>query len=312
MTLREIMDKLQLPPQHLEIFEAALHSIHQEGLLQLEHGRYSLKKASNQSISGVIRVHFRGFGFVKADDPSPYTEDIFIPKHLTMNAVDGDRVEVEVNAEISEKGPEGKVLTILSRSRTHVAGVILSVSHYGIEAYAPLFGLNRRVTVEPTKDYPLTEGDRIVMKIIDWGTREGTTVCEFTRYIGHISDASCDIPAAIEEFGLRSTFTHKAIQEAERWGKTVDRAEIKNREDIRDLECVTIDPETAKDFDDAITLRKDLKGHYHLGVHIADVSHYVSEGSELDKEARQRCNSTYFQVHACRCCLLCFQKISAA
>jgi len=296
MSLREMMEKLKLPPQHLEIFEEALMNITKEGLLHLNRGRYEAKKVSFKiNITGVIRIHFRGFGFVKPDAPTPYTEDIFIPKPFTMNAVDGDKVEVDVNPEISEKGPEGKVTAITSRSRTHVAGIILFVGSHGeAEAYSPLFGISRRILVETGSKSPLKRGDRIVMKVLDWGTKEGVTRCQFSSHIGHISDPSCDISASVEEFGLRSAFSQKTIKEAEKWGKTVSQQEIAQREDLRDLECVTIDPDTAKDFDDAITLSKDKKGHYHLGVHIADVSYYVQENSELDIEARSRCNSTYF------------------
>lgn len=295
MTLREMMEKLTLPEQHIDIFNLVMDSFIADGTIQLHQAHYTLKKLTQQTITGVIRVHFRGFGFVKPDDPSLYEEDIFIPKHLTMNAVDGDRVEVEVADIISEKGPEGKVTSILTRSRTHIAGIILSAGRYGeIEAFAPLLGQTRRIVVEPNKSISVQKGDRVVMKVLDWGTKSGVTTCEVSHHIGHISDASCDISAAIEEFELKTEFSKKALQEAEVWGTRVPSAEIENREDLRDMECVTIDPDTAKDFDDAITLTKDKQGHYHLGVHIADVSHYVAEGSELDKEARARCNSTYF------------------
>ena len=112
--------------------------------------------------------------------------------------------------------------------------------------------------------------------------------------IGHISDAGCDVAAAIEEYEIRSDFPNAVLNEAKSFGKTVARKEIAEREDLRALECFTIDPDTAKDFDDAISLSQDEQGHFHLGVHIADVSHYVQAGSALDIEAIQRCNSTYF------------------
>ena len=131
------------------------------------------------------------------------------------------------------------------------------------------------------------------MEVKDWGSKDSETVCKVSHWIGHISDPSCDIKAAIEEFELRSSFPAKAVLEAQSLGKQVSQKEIQGREDLRDQECFTIDPDTAKDFDDALTLTKDKKG-YHLGVHIADVSHYVRPGTALDLEARERCNSTYF------------------
>ena len=215
---------------------------------------------------------------------------------MTMNAVDGDTVEVVVNNETySEKGPEGKVVTILSRGRTHIAGIISQIETWGdIIAYVPLLGSSQRVVVQPHPDYKLRVGDRVVMEVLDWGSKDTDTLSRLSHYIGHISDPTCDIPAAIEEYELRSEFPRAVIQEAKSYGTRVSPKDLADREDFRDLEIFTIDPDTAKDFDDAVNLSKDKKGHYHLGVHIADVSHYVSTGSALDKEASKRCNSTYF------------------
>jgi len=296
LSLQELMQKLHMPSQHIEVFAEVLQSLIKENVITLSNGRYTFQDKSAEVVIGIVRMHPRGFGFVKVNDSKLYPEDIFIPKHLTMNAVDGDTVEVVVNTEVfSEKGPEGKIAAILSRSRTHIAGVVSTVSLYGeVLVYAPLLGVSQRIVVESNGEQDLNVGDRIVMEVIDWGSKETETVCRFSHHIGHISDPSCDIPAAIEEFELRADFPSKAVKEAQSLGAQVSRADIAQREDIRDWECVTIDPDTAKDFDDALTLTKDDRGHYHLGVHIADVSHYVQAGTALDEEARIRCNSTYF------------------
>lgn len=242
--------------------------------------------------SGVIRVHPRGFGFLQADDPSRFPQDIFVPKHATQNAVDGDRVEVEVNPRVPAKGPEGRVVGILERARKHVAGTILKTrTKRGIFAYVPLLGEEHEVYVEPSEDFQLSRGDRVVMEVIEWGDSRNPTYCRVLHMIGNIDDPSADIPAAIEEYQIRSDFSSDLQAEAEAL-----ELELKydDREDFRDWETVTIDPETAKDFDDAISLIQDSKGHFHLGVHIADVSHYVRPGTALDEEAKLRANSTYF------------------
>lgn len=296
MSESELFERLRLPEQHREIFGRILDQLHQSGIVDITRNRYSLKSSAAEIITGVLHVHPRGFGFLQPEDAPQYTEDIFIPKHLIQNAVDGDTVEVLVDpSTFSEKGPEGKIVSILERGRTHMAGVIKKVDRYGeILAYVPLLGLSQRVVVEPTQEMVLKEGDRIVMEVTDWGSKETETLCKYSHYIGHISDPSCDIKAAIEEFELRSDFSKKTLSEAEQMGSRVLPSEIKGREDFRKLECFTIDPDTALDYDDAISLTKDSKGHYHLGVHIADVSHYVRPGTALDKEATMRCNSTYF------------------
>lgn len=296
LTLNELFDKLHIPPQHRELFLEVLTALVKSGEASFKNNSYRWSgDRSNDTVSGTMRMHPRGFGFVELDEPKEFTEDIFIPKHLTQNAVDGDTVEIRINREsISEKGPEGKVMTILKRGRTHIAGIIKEKERHGDKiAYVPLLGLSQRVVVQ-SDTHPLQIGDRIIMEVIDWGSKESETVCRFSQHLGHIEDHKCDIKAAIEEYELRKDFPKEAIQEAQAFGKMVRKKDIADREDFRAEECITIDPTTAKDFDDALTLTIDKKGNYHLGVHIADVTHYVPPQSALDIEAQARSNSTYF------------------
>lgn len=296
LTMKELMEKLTLPPQHKDIFKQALQTLVQRGEVTFSKNRYSLTRTKDDVLTGTIRMHPRGFGFVESDNQVLFPEDIFIPKHLTKNAVDGDKVEILINQDsISEKGPEGKVLSITQRGRTHIAGIIRNIDQQGqVIAYVPMLGLSQRVVVEPGPDRSLIVGDRIIMEVIDWGTKESETLCRYSHYLSHISDHRGDTQAAIEEYELRKDFPTSCIEEAQKFGSSVKIKDIKGREDFRDLECFTIDPDTAKDFDDALSLTKDRHGNYHLGVHIADVTHYVSPGSALDKEAELRANSTYF------------------
>jgi len=295
-TFEQLVMKLSLPPQHHLLFESILQKLLETGFVKKKESLYYFNDVSKDLLAGVMHLHPRGFGFVTPDKSSAYTQDIFIPKHLTKNAVEGDHVEVEVNQEaFSEKGPEGKVNAILSRGRTHTAGIIKDRNRFDeFLVHVPLLGSQQRVVLEPTDERELNIGDRIVMEIVDWGSKDTETRCRFSSYIGHISDPKSDIPAAIEEFELRSDFPARVIEEASGYGKTVSSKEIKLREDLRHLTTLTIDPDTAKDFDDAISLTKDAQGNYLLGVHIADVSHYVKPGTALDDEAQMRCNSTYF------------------
>lgn len=299
MSVGDLMRKLHLPEQHESVFNEVISTLIADETIEMRRGVCHCKQPAApavESVTGILRLHPRGFGFVKPENTSKYSQDIFIPKHLTENGVDGDTVEIIVNTDVvSEKGPEGKVVTILRRGRTHLGGIIRDQRHDGtLYAYAPLLGLTHKVIVEPGKLPKLKIGDRVVMEIIEWGNKDSATLAKAIRNIGHISDPSCDITAAIEEHELRAEFPSKAAEEAKSFGTKVPLAEIKKREDLRSMTCVTIDPDTAKDFDDAISLAKDSKGHYHLGVHIADVSHYVHPDSFLDLEAQMRCNSTYF------------------
>ncbi|MES2121530.1 MAG: VacB/RNase II family 3'-5' exoribonuclease [Chlamydiota bacterium] len=253
-------------------------------------------KCTEEVVSGILRMHPKGFGFVIPDNPSQCPQDIFIPKHLTDNAVDGDHVEVLINMEaVSEKGPEGKIQAVLSRARKHIAGTIRNISGKAeIMAYVPLLGNNRPVTVQASPEQHLKIGDRVIFQVDKWGNEREPTICQVSHVIGNISDPSIDVSAAVEEFDLRSLFPKKAVDQAKTYGKTVPEKEMKSRVDLTKNKCFTIDPDTAKDFDDALNVSKDRKGNFKLGVHIADVAHYVKAGTPLDQEAIARCNSTYF------------------
>lgn len=281
-TLSQLTQQLDIPDVHRPLFKEILDDLVGEGELALQSQKYTLPNAPGL-VTGTISVNPKGFGFVRRQEGP----DVFIPRHALKDAVDGDTVEVEVNPVVSAKGPEGEVIAILKRSRTHLAGIIVHKTARHILAYAPLLGIEKPIKVK-SKD-PLKEGDRIICKVSDWHSDviEG----EVTRLIGHITDPSVDIQAAIEEFELPDGFSKEAIQEAKQFGKI---ARKENRRDLSDWEIVTIDPDTAKDFDDAISLTQDERGHFFLGVHIADVSHYVKPGTHLDQEAYLRCNSTYF------------------
>lgn len=283
-TISEITKGLYIPDVHTRLFKEILDDLVEQGEIALQKDKYVLPNAKGL-VTGPISVHSKGFGFVRATSGP----DIFVPRHSMMDAVDGDTVEVELNPIVSSKGPEGKIIAILKRSRTHLACIILHKTARHYVGYAPLLGIEKPVKV--TSKTLLKDGDRVICKIDNWHGKDDVVEGEMTRLIGHITDPSIDVKAAIEEFELPDGFSKEAIKEAKQFGKT---AKVDGRADFTEWEVVTIDPDTAKDYDDAISVTCDEKGHYFLGVHIADVSHYVRSGSHLDKEAYLRCNSTYF------------------
>ena len=296
MALQELFERLQLPDQLTSLFQKGVDELLQSGEIELHNDKIALKKAQDEVATGILRVHHKGFGFLIPDNPSLFPQDIFIPKHLTDNAVDGDHVEVALNLESqSEKGPEGKVVFILKRAHKHVAGTIKHIAASGdSSAYVPLLGSSKPVHVQSSTEHSLRVGDRVILKVLEWGSDQGQTTCQIVHVLGNISDPSIDVQAAVEEFDLHALFSKMALQEVKAFGKKVSAKDLKKRVDFSSLECFTIDPDTARDYDDALSLTKDRKGIYHLGVHIADVAHYVQANSILDKEAYLRCNSTYF------------------
>lgn len=254
-----------------------------------------VKEAFPSKVNGVLHVHSRGFGFLKPEQKNLPFKEVFIPKNYTHGAVDGDFVEVDVN-EIwtSQKGPEGVVSRILKRGRTHVTGVITHLfSDQKGQAFVSTLGKQQSLKVIKSKT-PLQVGDRVVIHVTKWGSPIHEATGEVIDKMGHISDPSCDIQAAIEEFDLDDDFPEKALKEAEAFGNAITLKKGDKREDFRNIMTFTIDPKTAKDFDDALSLTLDNHGHYHLGVHIADVSAYVKPGTALDEEAKKRSNSVYF------------------
>lgn len=300
ITFHDLAAKLSIIEDHLQQFQGVLEQLVQEGKILLEKGLYQaaevfvapLEKIPENSIQGTIRVNPRGFGFVEVEGDNKWQEDIFIPRHSINQAIDGDKVQVAVSPNVSEKGPEGKVTAIVERGRSHLAGICTSVSARYANVYVPALGTEKSAIFDIPKKTPIEVGDRVVMEVVHW---EGDEIqCKFDRKIGHIHDPSTDVACAIEEFEIRKEFPKEILEEVKTWGKSVSQKEIAEREDLRDVETFTIDPDTAKDFDDALSLSKDKKGVYHLAVHIADVSHYVHDKTKLDKEASLRANSTYF------------------
>ncbi len=291
-----LLKRLNIPASLNVPARKAIDDLIEEGKIELRKKQLCLKKVASEYLRGTLRVHPRGFGFVIPVSRIDCPKDVFIPRHLMADAVDGDEVEVDVLIEslASEKGPEGRIVCILKRGRKHLAGIVHEMGNDVAHIHAPLLGTSRPVIVKLEKKNALKVGDRVILHVITWGKQNAPTIGEVAHHLGHISDPSIDVKAAIEEFDLHDAFCPEAIEEAKEYGNRVKVGDIKGREDLRELGCFTIDPTTARDFDDALNLHKDTKGCYHLGVHIADVAHYVPQGSSLDLEAYSRCNSTYF------------------
>lgn len=283
----------KIPSSKTPVAKLALAALVETGVIQQESGGlFALQKAV-PTLIGTLHVHARGFGFVT---PTPgSSEDIFIPKNYIGSAIDGDTVEIEVcPSSKKDKGPEGKVLQIVERGRSHLGGVVYLVRDKHTLIYSPLLGTEKPLTALSVKPFHLKVGDRVLAKVVDWGDKNKPTLCEISKVLGSIEDASIDVPAAIEEFRLSHAFPEEVEAEALLLGSKITASQCKGRLDLTKEEIFTIDPTTAKDFDDALHVEQDEKGCYHLGVHIADVAHYVIPGSALDSEAEKRANSTYF------------------
>lgn len=291
-TKESLLKALAIYEGHLDLFDEVLAKIHADGDIECIDGVYHPKKDEDSLKVGIIKVHVRGFGFVETEDGSP---DIFIPKQFTNSAVDLDKVRVLITG-VDEKGPEGRVVEVIERAKNQIVAIVLRKIDEEYELFSSVFGDQQCIMAQ--KDVSLKEkeferGDRVTVEISDWGSFRARPKGQIKRFIGSINDPSTDVPYAIEEFSIRHQFPKAVLEEAKSFGSRVTKKELSNRVDLRTLTCCTIDPDTAKDYDDAISIERQGQ-RIRLGVHIADVSHYVRENSHLDKEAKLRANSTYF------------------
>ncbi|MBS0655209.1 MAG: RNB domain-containing ribonuclease, partial [Verrucomicrobia bacterium] len=298
-SVESLIERLRIHPEHLAIFDSVLKDLKETGRVLLDSNRVLPRdegeKEKSKIITGPLIVHARGFGFVAS--PNPMEPDIFIPKPYINDAIDGDVVEVLVNLEtVSEKGPEGKILSIVSRKRKQLVATVWAIGEHQAFAYCQVLGEKHPVVIQKAAKKSKTDlkvGDRVLLDVVEWGKKQESTVATVAKLIGNITDPTTDIPAALFESEIRTDFPKEAVDEALSYGTRVSKNDLADREDLRSIECFTIDPDTAKDYDDALSLTRTKNG-YCLGVHIADVSYYVRPNSALDREANLRCNSTYF------------------
>lgn len=245
-----------------------------------------MKLDKEKVLQGKFFLHAKGFGFVKPEESGH--PEVFIPPRKNKNAITGDTVIVRVLTK-SSKGYEGVIDEVVKRERDEFVATVIDDEGKSYLLFSPLIGEDKEIYLKKeTREF--TIGDRLTIKITDY---DGNVLsANLISFLGNISDPSIDVKAAILAHKIRNEFPKEVIDEAD--GFSITEKDLKGRIDLREVETVTIDPTTAKDFDDAITLSKDEKGNYLLGVHIADVSHFVTKGTELDKEAFLRANSTYF------------------
>lgn len=251
---------------------------------------YAAYSYSNQleTVEGELEMTQRGAGYVIIDKKQP---DIFIPPHFIGQAIHGDVVKVVLTKKNNSK-PEGKIIEVVSRERTQFVGTIqISSKHAflipdnsksGIKIYIPLEKLNGA-----------KNNDKALVKITVWPKSAEFPFGEVVQSLGGKSIHDAEMISILVGQGIPFEFEPDVIQEAEVLSLTLDEQEIAKRKDFREVLTFTIDPIDAKDFDDALSFQVLPSGHYEIGVHIADVSHYVKPNSAMDKEALNRGNSVY-------------------
>src|SRR5216110_2426128 len=272
----------------------ALRELERSGeIARIRKNRYVLP-AEADLVTGTLSIHQAGYGFLITEKPGE--ADIFVAAENTGTAMHGDRVVARITrdpAYARTKGRrEGRVIRILERAHDTIVGTLQhSRNFYYVVPDDPRIVHDVYVQVPPRARLPKapTDGDKVVVRLEAWESRHVNPEGDIIEVLGAATAPGIDMLSIIRKYDLPTEFPKTVLDEANRIPQSVEQKLIQGREDLRDQFVVTIDPDDARDFDDAINVEKiDNTGGWRLGVHIADVSAYVTPDSALDREARRR------------------------
>ena len=289
---------LRLQVRQEQELRRVLRKLERSGhIARIKGDRYIIPEEADL-IPGRIQVTRGGRGFLTPDDPA--IKEIAIPAEATGTALHEDHVLVRLDVRrprsrgASETGPSGSVVRVLERRRTQIVGT-LHRSRQFLYVVPDDPRLQQDVYVPEPKDVgrPARMGDKVVVELGDWESKHTNPEGEIVEVLGPPDAEGVDMLGVLRHYNLPLKFPRRVLQEVRRIGNEVTVRDRAGRTDCRAHAVVTIDPDDAKDFDDAFHLERTKDGHWKLWVHIADVSHYVKPGSALDEEARKRGNSTY-------------------
>jgi len=246
-------------------------------------------KAGRGYITGTVDMTRMGYGFISTDE---LEDDVFVSANNLKTALHGDTVKVKLYAKRKGARPEGEVVEIIERWRTSFVGTIEVMPNFAF-----LIPDNKNMPFDlfiPTsKLNGALQGQKAVARVTEWNTKSKNPVAEIISVLGYPGLHETEMHAILAEFELPYNFTEEVEQDAEKIQGEISESEILSRRDFRNVPTFTIDPEDAKDFDDALSLRQLENGNWEVGVHIADVTHYVKEGMLVEQEAKQRATSVY-------------------
>jgi ribonuclease R len=261
----------------------------QDKIIESEPGKYLVKAVSKDYYEGKIDMTGRKTAYFVC---SELEDDVFIPTNNLNHALDKDIVKVYVYNKRKGKKAEGEVIEVIERNKTDFVGVIdiqpnfAFVSTANPKMYTDIF-------IPKDNIGEAEQGDVVLVHIEDWPARADSPFGKVIKVLGKPGEHDTEIHAILAEYGLPSEFPIEVETFAQKIDTSIEASEIAKRRDMRDTLTFTIDPKDAKDFDDALSFKKLENGNYEIGIHIADVSHYLQEGTILDDEAYQRATSVY-------------------
>lgn len=287
LSIKEMGAVLQVPAKDKKEFRQVLDELMDAGKIHLDL-KGKVKLLSENMMTGRFMATQKGFGFVRVEGEK---EDIFIPAHFTKGAIDGDTVQIMLDSRSRGKRREAEVVSILERGSSIIVGTYSSSKSFGF-VVADNHKFTKDIYIAKADTMGAITGHKVVVEITDFGSESRNPEGRVIEIIGHINDPGVDILSVVKAYGLPEEYPDGVMDQVRDIEEEVAESEKIGRADYRNLQTVTIDGEDAKDLDDAITLTKE-GNIYHLGVHIADVSQYVTEYSPLDKEALKRGTSVY-------------------
>ncbi|HKJ66701.1 MAG TPA: ribonuclease R [bacterium] len=288
---------IHIPKQNYPEFKDILRQMSDQGEIErFKSNRYSYPQ-EKRIVTGDLSITSKGFGFVLMDNE----RDIFISYDNLANSMDGDLVRALVFKQSFGKNPEGKVLEVLERSMENIVGVFRKYNGGGMvypeddRLKSPLYIPPDKI--QPDGKQPIQNGQIVVAQLEDWADPRDNPHGYITDVLGFPDEPKMDLRIVAKSKDLDLEFPDDVKHEEKQLAEPDWKNELKRRLDLRDTLCFTIDPEDAKDFDDAVSFRQKETGRFELGVHIADVSHFVRQGSAIDREAWKRGTSVYFVQH---------------
>ena len=288
MKAKEIAMLLNISKEDRPELQKVLDALVLEGKIGVsKKGKYG--RAENTAIVGKFISHQKGFGFVEIEGEE---DDVYIGVKDVNGALNNDIVQIVITTEKQGgKRREGRVLKVIERGTHDIVGTYQNSGKYGF-VVPDNQRFSKDIFVQKERSLGAVNGHKVVVKITDYGDDKKNPEGAIIKIIGHINDPGTDIMAIVEGFEIPSEYPPEVMKQLDSIPNEVDSRDYAGRKDIRSWQTVTIDGEDAKDLDDAITISKE-GDIYRLGVHIADVSHYVTENSALDREAKERGTSVY-------------------
>ena len=278
------------PRQREQVIQALHKLLADQRIKEVEKGKYILNLKIEGTLAGIIDFNQSGNAYVKVEGME---DDVFIHAKNCKDAIQGDKVHI-ITYHYKGKKLEGSVIEVLERNRTNFVGTFQYIPHkdFGF-VVADKKQINTDIFVTKANINGAKDGEKVIVKILEWKPNSKNPEGEIVSILGMPGEHETEIHAILAEYNLPYAFPEEVEQEADKIDRSISEMEVKKRRDMRNITTFTIDPKDAKDFDDALSIQKLENGNWEIGVHIADVSHFVVPGTILDDEAYQRATSVY-------------------